>query len=420
MPTAYLSLGSNLGDRRGSLDAAVRRLRAEPGVRVTAVSGYYETVPVGAGYQGQAPFLNAAVSVETDLPPLALLRLILDIEHHHGRTRQQPNSPRTLDLDLLLYADRVWDEPQLTLPHPRMHERAFVLVPLADIADDAVHPVLRRTVHELLEGVDRSGVTLAVPPQPVRRRDLLTQRVLVTGSTGGIGRAIAEAFADQGADVVVHGRDAKGADATALRVKQFGSRAEVRLADLANPAAVDQLAADAWTAFGGDGLDILVCNAGADTLTGDGAKRSFDEKLEALVNVDIKATIRLARGVGQRMKTRGHGVILTVGWDQAETGMEGDSGELFAAVKGAIHCFTRSLSLSLAPEVRVNCVAPGWVRTSWGETAPAVWQDRVKRETPQRVWGLPADVAAAAVWLAGPTAGFVTGQTVRVNGGAVR
>ena len=111
------------------------------------------------------------------------------------------------------------------------------------------------------------------------------------------------------------------------------------------------------------------------------------------------------------MKARGRGTILTMGWDQAETGMEGDSGQLFAAVKGAVMAFTRSLALSLAPQVRVNCLAPGWIRTAWGETASAAWQERVRRETPLGVWGLPEDVAAAAVWLASPAADFLTGQT---------
>jgi NAD(P)-dependent dehydrogenase (short-subunit alcohol dehydrogenase family) len=83
-------------------------------------------------------------------------------------------------------------------------------------------------------------------------------------------------------------------------------------------------------------------------------------------------------------------------------------------------CFTRSLALSLAPQVRVNCLAPGWVRTAWGETASEAWQERVRRETPLGVWGLPEDVAAAACWLASPAAAFITGQTLRVNGGAVR
>ena len=109
-----------------------------------------------------------------------------------------------------------------------------------------------------------------------------------------------------------------------------------------------------------------------------------------------------------------------MGWDQAETGMEGDSGELFAAAKGAVMAFSRSLALSLAPQVRVHCLAPGWVRTAWGAGASQAWQERVRRETPLRRWGLPADVAAVARWLASPGAGYLTGQVVRVNGGAVR
>ena len=120
------------------------------------------------------------------------------------------------------------------------------------------------------------------------------------------------------------------------------------------------------------------------------------------------------------MKAAGGGVILNMGWDQAETGMEGDSGELFTAVKSAVMAFSRSLALSLAPAVRVNCLAPGWIRTAWGETASARWQTRVLGETPLARWGTPQDVAAAARWLVSPAAAFVTGQVLRVNGGAVR
>ena len=120
------------------------------------------------------------------------------------------------------------------------------------------------------------------------------------------------------------------------------------------------------------------------------------------------------------MKAQGGGSIVTMGWDQAETGMEGDSGELFAATKGAIMAFTRSLALSLAPTVRVNALAPGWIKTAWGETASAAWQERVLRETPLARWGTPEDVARAARFLVGPGAAFLTGQVVRVNGGAVR
>jgi NAD(P)-dependent dehydrogenase (short-subunit alcohol dehydrogenase family) len=100
--------------------------------------------------------------------------------------------------------------------------------------------------------------------------------------------------------------------------------------------------------------------------------------------------------------------------------MEGDSGELFATAKGAVMCFSRSLALSLAPEVRVHCLAPGWIRTSWGEEASELWQERVRRETPLGRWGAPEDVAAAVRWLLSPRAGYIHGQTVRINGGAVR
>jgi NAD(P)-dependent dehydrogenase (short-subunit alcohol dehydrogenase family) len=120
------------------------------------------------------------------------------------------------------------------------------------------------------------------------------------------------------------------------------------------------------------------------------------------------------------MKAGRGGVILNMGWDQAETGMEGDSGELFAAAKGAVMAFSRSLALSLAPEVRVHCLAPGWVRTAWGQQASSPWQERVRRETPLQRWGLPEDVASVARWLASPAAGYLDGQVVRINGGAVR
>ena len=409
MSTAYIALGSNLGDRWETLAAAVRRLRAEPGLRVVAASRFYQTAPVNCP-PDSADFLNAVVSVETDREPEDLLQLLLRIERQFGRIRVEPNSPRTLDFDLILYGDRVVNAPELVVPHPRMHERAFVLVPLAEIAPDVKHPALGKTARELLatlHGVDRDGLRTALPGDKTESSELSGLRALVTGSTSGIGKAIAVAFAARGATVVMHGRrESKAANGRHIA------------ADLRDAAQVDRLANDAWSALGG--LDVLVCNAGADTLTGDAAKRPFEEKLDALLAVDLKATIRLTRDIGARMKARGRGSIITIGWDQAELGMGGDSGQLFAAVKGAVMCFTRSLALDLAPEVRVNCIAPGWIRTAWGETASSAWQDRVRRETPLGVWGLPEDVAATAVWLASPAAGFIAGQTICVNGGAIR
>src|SRR5439155_2511649 len=119
-------------------------------------------------------------------------------------------------------------------------------------------------------------------------------------------------------------------------------------------------------------------------------------------------------------KEQGQGVILNMGWDQAEKGMEGDSGQLFGAAKAAVMAFSKSLALTLAPQVRVNCLAPGWIRTAWGEKASSVWQERVRHETPLARWGTPEDVARTARWLVSPAADFITGQVIRINGGAVR
>ena len=177
-----------------------------------------------------------------------------------------------------------------------------------------------------------------------------------------------------------------------------------------------RLVGEAWSLWGG--LDAWLHLAGADTLTGPAAKLSFDAKLDLLWSVDVAATIRLCRDVGRRMVSQGSGSIVTMGWDQAETGMEGDSGELFAATKGAILAFTRSLALSLAPKVRVNALAPGWIKTAWGQNASQAWQDRVLEETPLARWGTPEDVAAVACFLVSDAAAFLTGQVIRVNGGA--
>jgi 3-oxoacyl-[acyl-carrier protein] reductase len=256
-------------------------------------------------------------------------------------------------------------------------------------------------------------------PTPSPTTDLTGLRIAVLGSTSGIGLATAMALAAAGADVIVHGRPrSREAGEVAEAIRRLGRKAEFLTADLADREAGDRLVEAAWSAWGG--LDAWLQIAGADTLTGQAAKLPFDAKLDRLWAVDVVATIRLCRAVGRKMKEQGHGSIVTMGWDQAETGMEGDSGELFAATKGAIMAFTRSLALSLAPEVRVNVLAPGWIKTAWGDSAPTHWQERVISETPLKRWGTPDDVAQAALFLVSPQAGFLTGQVIRVNGGAVR
>lgn len=242
------------------------------------------------------------------------------------------------------------------------------------------------------------------------------QVAVVTGASRGIGQAIALELARAGADVLIHARqNRQGAEQTAAEVRRLGRQAVVELADLADLTEQDRLVEAAWSWR--SGIDLWVNNAGVDTLTGEAAHWEFERKLEALWRVDVVATVRLSRAIGARMRQARGGALVNLGWDGADRGMAGNSGELFAAVKGAVMSFTRSLAHSLAPQVRVNCVAPGWIRTAWGEQASSPWQERAERESLLGRWGTPQDVAQAVRFLASPDAAFITGQILPVNGG---
>ena len=142
----YLSLGSNIGDRAGHLEAAIERLGSLG--KVVAVSSFYETEPVEV--TSQPWFLNGVVALETEKMPRQLIAAILDLEQAMGRRRVQNKGPRTIDIDILLFGNSIIDLPGLTVPHPAMHERRFVLQPLAEIAPDVRHPVLKKSARELL------------------------------------------------------------------------------------------------------------------------------------------------------------------------------------------------------------------------------------------------------------------------------
>jgi len=156
----YLALGTNLGDRFDNLRTAIAALA--PQVRVLAESRIYETEPWG--FADQPAFLNMAVRAETELSPVDLLAFLKQLEAELGRTPTFRNGPRLIDLDILFYDQLVLETPPLVIPHPRLHERAFVLVPLADVGADVIHPLLKKSVTALLAGVDRGGITPLTPP----------------------------------------------------------------------------------------------------------------------------------------------------------------------------------------------------------------------------------------------------------------
>ena len=162
--TAYVALGANLDDPVAQVRAGMSALAALPRTRLVAQSSLYRTAPVG--YADQPDFINAVAAVETQLSARELLDTLLATEQRHGRVREFANAPRTLDLDVLLYGDSQVHEDGLTVPHSRMHERAFVLVPLAEIAPHCVIPG-RGTVQALLRGMDVSGVVRIDTPAAV-------------------------------------------------------------------------------------------------------------------------------------------------------------------------------------------------------------------------------------------------------------
>lgn len=159
MATVYLSLGSNLGDRVQNLKEAIKRIERSDKISIKKISSVYETDPVG--YENQPWFLNLVLQVDTSLAPCPLLEQLLSIEEQMGRKRGEKWGSRNIDVDVLFYDDLIVDSDDLTIPHPRMHERRFVLVPLAQIAPRLFHPFLKKNVRELLEnGEDNSRVKL--------------------------------------------------------------------------------------------------------------------------------------------------------------------------------------------------------------------------------------------------------------------
>jgi 3-oxoacyl-[acyl-carrier protein] reductase len=244
-------------------------------------------------------------------------------------------------------------------------------------------------------------------------------RAVVTGASSGIGAAIAEALAEAGATVLLTYRASEEAAAeVAGRIAQRDGSAMTARADLGTRDGCEALVEHARERLGG--LDVWVNNAGADVLTTEAAAWDWERKLDLLLAVDLKGTIACSYAAAAVMREQPDGgTIINMSWDHVATGMEGENPQLFSAVKGGVMSFSKSLARSVAPAIRVNVLAPGWIQTAFGEGADRDFHRKVAESTPLGRWGTPQDVAAVAVWLASGDAAFLTGQTVNINGGTV-
>jgi len=242
------------------------------------------------------------------------------------------------------------------------------------------------------------------------------QIAVVTGGSSGIGRAIALALAAEGADVVVnYARSETRAREVAEQIARAGGRAVAVGADVSRRADVDRLVARTLDVFGA--IHVWVNNAGADILTGVAAGWPDDEKWDRVMAVDLKGTWLCSRSAAAAIA--GEGAIVNLSWDHALSGMGNPTGAIYAAAKGGILALSRSLAREFAPRVRVNVVAPGWIKTRWGVEVDEATSRAVIGATPLARWGTPDDVASAVLFLASPQASFITGETVIVGGGVV-
>ena len=247
----------------------------------------------------------------------------------------------------------------------------------------------------------------------------LAKRVaVVTGASSGIGRAIALRLAQDGACVVVnYARSRERAEAVVGEIRAAGGEGLAVGADVSRAEDIGRLLGSAFEAFGR--IHAWVNNAGADILTGDARTWPDERRWDEVMAVDLKGTWLGSRAAADAMRRDGGGAIVNLSWDHVSHGMGNPTAAIYAAAKGGVAAMSRSLAREYAPTVRVNVVAPGWIRTAWLDGAGADVQQRVADATPLGRPGAPDDVAGAVAFLASAEAAFITGQTLLVNGGVV-
>ena len=240
---------------------------------------------------------------------------------------------------------------------------------------------------------------------------------VITGASSGIGRAIAIAFAREGAHVVVnYNRSSDKALSIVSGINNSGGRACAIQADVGDSDDIKRLIDIAISEMGR--IDIWVNNAGADILTGAGAKLNDHEKLQFLIDVDLRGTIGCCWYLVPVMKAQGHGVIINMSWDMAIHGFKGHNPQMFATVKSGVLGFSRSYASTYGPEIRVNVLAPGWIKTAFADEFmdENYYAARIS-EIPVGRFGTPDDVAETAVFLASDESSYINGEMIKINGG---
>jgi 3-oxoacyl-[acyl-carrier protein] reductase len=241
---------------------------------------------------------------------------------------------------------------------------------------------------------------------------------VVTGASSGIGRTIALSLAAEGADVVVnYAHSEVEAEAVVAAIVREGRRAIAVRADVSRREDVERLRDAALGRFGR--VHVWVNNAGADILTGEAVRWAAEDKWDRVIAVDLKGTWLGSRAAAEVMARAGGGAIINISWDHVLAGMGNAAAVIYAAAKGGVLGLSRCLAREFAPAVRVNVVAPGWIKTAWGDTASESTSRAVIEATPLRRWGTPEDVARAVLFLASAESSFITGETILVGGGAV-
>ncbi len=264
----------------------------------------------------------------------------------------------------------------------------------------------------------RRGFHALDVPAENRSFSLIGKTALITGAGGGIGRATALRFAAAGAELLLHANRSRTAvESVAEELRGHGRTVGTWFGDLSRREQCETLIAD--IARSGRGTDIFVHAVGLDVMDEPVRSLPFAERLERLWRTDVVSAVTLARAFGEQMRSRGGGRIVLFGWNETGEGLgiPGDTAQLYAAAKGAVVAFMRSLAESLAPQVRVNAISPGWIRTRWGAGASAPMDERARAASLSGRWGIPEEVAEAALFLVSDEAAFINKQNLKLDGG---